>query len=286
VTLRAFLVGPTQDRTALLARETLVTAALAETGDPMGKICVSDASGRLDPQDLGQKVALQVDGCDPTDMAEIEGNEIDGCPNAVDFAVAYGAALPRLGKDASVSFRNDHMPFLGKKMRVQKAVRFLSVCLAILLLSVGIYFQAKLIRVNRQRAAIRDKLESDYLAVMLNKRKLPSTMKDAAKDVEGELRRVMRGKSGEWTDQASVPAKLEQVFRAVNSCARQTDLNLRSVSISSTIIMNGDTSSRSNQRAVLDALEKVGLKRLSEGISDKEGRVVFTATLEPQKTAQ
>ncbi len=286
VPLRAFLVGSTQDRTALLARETLVTAALAEMGAPMGKICVSDVGGQVDPQGFGRRVTSQVESCDPIGIAGIEHNEIDDCPNAVDFAVAYGAALSRSAKDASISFRNDHMPYLGKKMRVQKAVRFLSICVTILLLAVGIYFQAHLMRVNRQRAALKEKLEPDYLAVMLNKRRLPLTMADAVKDVQGELRRVTRGKSGEWTDQASVPAKLAQVLRALNTCAKQTDLNVKSITISSNIVVNGDTKDRSSHRAVLDALEKAGLKAGPGGTTPEKGRIVFTQTFEPERTAQ
>jgi hypothetical protein len=286
VTVRAFLVGPAQDRTALLARETLVTAALAETASPMSKICVSDTSDRLDPQGLGQRVTLEVQSCDPTEMAGIERSQIADCPNAVDFAVAYGAALSPSSNDANVNFRNDHMPYLGKKMRVQKAVRFLSISVAILLLAVGVYFQTQLMRVNRQRAALKAKLEPDYLAVMLNKSRLPATMAEVVRDVQGELRRVTRGKSGEWTDQTSPPAKLEHILKALNGCARQADLNVRSITIGKAIIINADTADRSSHRTVLDALEKTGLGTPSGGASEKDGRLIFTATLDPSKAVQ
>lgn len=282
LTMRAFPIGAAQDRTALLTREALVTTALAETAGPMERMCVSDASGRLDTRNLGQKVGLLVDGCDVTGMIGVESSQVAECPDRVDFAIAYGAALTGPSKDASINFRNDHMPYLGKKMRVQKAVRFLSISVAILLLAVGIYFHSQLMRVNRQREALREKLEPDYLAVMLNKRKLPPKMADAAKDVEGELRRVKRGRAGEWTE-ASVPARLAQVLQALNSCARQTGLNIKSITISNNIIINGDTSNRPNLVTVFDAFEKAGLPVGPSGASDKDGRCTFTVTLEPRR---
>ncbi len=285
-TLRAFLVGPNQDRTALLAREATVTTALAETAGPLGKLCVSDAAGQVDTQSLGKKVSLPVDSYDLPTAAGIEADEITDCPNAVDFVVAYGAALSQPHTDANVSFRNDHMPYLGKKLRVQKAVRFLSISVAILLMAVGIHFQAQLMRVNRQRQALRDKLEPDYLAVMLNKRKLPPTMSEALRDVQGELRRVTRGKAGEWTDQTSVPARLAQVLEAFNKCARQADLNVKTVRISNSTNITGDTSSRSKLQAVLDALEAVGLTVGPTGVSPDDNGVTFTITIEPPKTVQ
>ncbi|MBN1360773.1 MAG: hypothetical protein JW993_09285 [Sedimentisphaerales bacterium] len=284
--LRAFLVGAAQDRTGLLAREALVTAALAETTGPLGRMCVSDAQGQLDAAKLGDRVALPVDACDPVEMAGLEPDRIADCPNAVDFAAAYGAALGQVQKDASISFRNDHMPFLGKKLRVQRAVRFLSISLAMLFLAVGIYFQAQLFRVNRERAAWRDKLEQDYLAVMLNKKRLPARMSDAVRDVEGELRRVRAGKTGEWSEETSVANKMTQVLQALNTCAAQADLRIKSITIRNEIIFNGDTSSGSRTEAVFAALEAAGFSLEQLGVSEKDGRHLFTATLKPQKTAQ
>lgn len=282
-TLRAFPVGSAQERTALLTREALVTAALAENVEPAEKMCISDVSGQLDVQTLGERVGLQVDSCGLEALAGLEADQIAECPNEVDFALAYGAALGQSPKDTSVNFRNDHMPFLGRKLRVQKAVRFLSISLAILFLAVGIHFQAHLMRVNRGRTALRAKLEPDYLAVMLNKSRLPARMDEALRDVAGELRRVRHGRSGEWTDQASTPARLAQVLTALNACAKQTNVNIRSITIGSSIVIRGDTDTRSSYRAVLDAFEEVGLSE-DGGSSTDDGRIVFSATLRPKRT--
>ena len=91
----------------------------------------------------------------------------------MDFALACGAALAPAEKADSVNLRNDHMPYLGKKRRQQNAVRLLSISVTILLLAVGVYFHSQLIRVNKQRESLRDKLEVDYLAVMPGEKKLP-----------------------------------------------------------------------------------------------------------------
>ena len=230
-TLRAFLVGSSQDRASLLAREALVTTALAESTGPVGKMCVVDTNGRLNSQSLGEKVTRPVEPFMPATLAGIESEQIANCAGQIDLVAAYGAALGQSPKDACISLRNDHMPYLGKKARLQHAVRFLSISMSIFLLAVGIYAQMHLLRINRHRQALKDKLEPDYLAVMLNKRQQPSAMSQAVKDVESELRRVSRGKSGEWSDQTSVPARLAQIIKAIHSCAKETDLQVKSISI-------------------------------------------------------
>ena len=153
-TLRTFLIGSAQDRTSLLAREALVTTALAPA-NPVGRLCAFDVRGELALQSVGERTGLPAGKCDLAALAGVEPGDIADCPNAVDFALAYGAALGLADKANSVNFRNDHMPFLGKKMRLQKAVRFLSISLTILLLAVGVFFHSQLLRENRHREALR-----------------------------------------------------------------------------------------------------------------------------------
>ena len=124
---RAFPVGPSQDRTALLTRETLVTAALGGSSESTAKLCVLDALNGQVASDLGSRVPFDVEDCDLAAMAQIDRGELADCRNVVDFAIAYGAALPESEKDKGANFRNDHMPYLGKTLRLRRAVRLLSI---------------------------------------------------------------------------------------------------------------------------------------------------------------
>jgi hypothetical protein len=286
--LRTFLIGPAQERTALLARETLVTAALVETNHPVRHLSVFDEAGDLSAQALGERTGFAVSTFDLAGLAGVKPGDMTGRPNAVDLALACGAALAPAQKTDSVNLRNDHMPYLGKKRRFQNAVRFLSISVTILLLAVGVYFHSQLIRVNKQREGLRDKLEDDYLQVMPGKPKLPPTMKEAVGDLSKLLRRLRaeKGTGGE-TDQDSVYAKLTSVLQGLNGCARDTNLNITSVTITAKIVIVGDTSSRQNTqnavKAIGEIMKKSGIIVGPGGVHTEGDRDAFTITAERAK---
>ena len=285
--LRTFLIGPAQERTGLLVRETLVTTALAETVHPVGQLHVFDAEGGLLTESLQEGTGLKVSMCDLAGLAGAKPGDTTESLNAVDFALACGAALAPAQKTNSVNLRHDHMPYLGKKRRLQNAVRLLSISVTVLLLAVGVYFHSQMIRVNKQRESLRDKLEADYLPVMPGKKKLPTPMKDAINDLERTLRTLRAEKQGIGANQESVSARLTLVLQGLNGCARQTDLNISAITITSTsIIITGDTSSRQNTVDVMgEAMKKVGLVIDSHDLHAENDRDAFTIRLkfEPGK---
>jgi hypothetical protein len=287
-TLRTFMIGPAQERTGLLAREALVTLGLAE--GTMGRLRVLDGSGGLSTSTLAEKTGLEVSACDLAALAGLKPEEVPGGANMVDFALAYGAALGSPETTNSSNFRNDHMPYLGKKRRVQKAVRFLSICLTILLLAVGIFFHAQLLVVTRDRAALRAKLEPDYLAVMapVGQKKFSSNMKEAVSTLARELRRVRAEKQGIGADQESISGKLTAALRGLHACTDQVDLNIDKITVTpKQITINGDTASRhSTVNTVQEAMRKAGLKLESERVTPVKlgGRDSFTYTLTPLQT--
>lgn len=281
-TMRAFMVGPAQDRKALLGREILVTAALGGSGEAGQRLCVLDAGGKLAAQDLAQNVPLEVLDCDLAGLQRVAADDLADCANVVDFAIAYGAALPEPEKDNATNFRNDHMPYLGQKRRLEKALRFEGICLAVLFLALGIYAQAHLMRVNRDRAAIRDKFEPDYLAVMPHKKELPDTMRGAVQSLQSAKRQIEKGR-GAGGDKDTIPAKLTAVFQGLNACAARTDLNIDTITLTNqNILINGDTSSRANTLKVFDAMGDVGLTVVKPGFTEKGQRDAFDITVEPK----
>jgi hypothetical protein len=278
--MRAFPINPAQDRNELLAREILLSAALAESPEPPQKLYVVNAAGDLDIESLQTKLKLPVESYDLIAGMGAEPPKGTDSPNTVDLAVAFGAALPKEER-TSVNFRNDHMPHLGKKMRLYRAVQFASIALTILGLSLGVYFQTLLINANQDRQKLLDFLKPRYIAVMLDKNLVPKTMKDALTSLQGLLRRINQEKSGQM-DQESVSAKLGLVLEALNSCTAATDLKIESVTIDGTrTIVVGNTSSRANTEKVFAAMPKAGLELGHQAYQERNGRDTFSMTLTP-----
>jgi hypothetical protein len=289
--LRTFLIGAAQERTGLLVRETLVTTALAETVHPVSQLCVFDAADGLSIESLGERTGLKVSTCDLSHLVAAKPADTSEGLNAVDLALACGAALAPAEKANSVNLRNDHMPYLGKKRRVQNAVRLLSISVTILLLAVGVYFHSQLIRVNKQREALCDKLEADYLPVMPGEKKLPTPIKKAVDDLEKTRRHLQAEKQGTGANQGSVYAMLTLVLQGLNACARDTELNVSSITITRTNIgIVADTSSRQNtQNAVKvmrEMMKKAGIIVGPERIGGGGDRDTFTITAEPAKSTR
>ncbi len=280
--LRAFPVNAAQDRNELLAREILLSAALTEGAEPPAKLYVADTAGGLNVASLALKVRRPVEACDLTALLAVETPGAGDRPNAVDLLIAAGAALPQ-NESEGVNFRNDHMPHLGKKMRLRNAVRFASVGFTILFLALGVHVQTQFLKVQQDRQRLMDKFVPEYGAVMVDTTRTPRNLKDGLTNLEGLLRRVKQEKSGQYTGQESVSAKVGLVIGALKSCAKEADLKIDSVEISGArIAVTGSTSSRPNTNKVFAAMPAAKLSvDSSQNLGDRNGRDCFAMTLKP-----
>ncbi len=278
--VRTFLVGPTQTRTELLAREVSVTAALVETGEAINCLKVFDSTGSVNYQQLSEKLGIEASGVDFAESAGAEPAALADCADPVDFAIAYGAAVAHLEKPQSINFRNDFMPYQGKKLRLQKALKLAAISVAILALAVGVYFQwgpQQLSETNKDRNELRKRLETDYSAVMFGRE--PPAKSNPVKKLEAELRRVKK-QSG---PSDVVSARLILVLEAFNKyAAKKMDLNIDSVTITSKISIAGDTSSPGNTLMFFKAI-KEKLEILQERVYTKDRRNHFSITVVPKK---
>lgn len=283
ITLRTFVVGPAQNRAELLSRESLVTIAMAEDVEPIKKIRVFDSAGAVDCQQLGEKLNAQAAAIDLYQAAGVEPHAPADGTDPVDFAIAYGAALTGSEKGHKVDFRSDFIPFQGKKMRLQKALKAAAVSVTILLLAVGLYFQTQLFSVNRDGNNLRSKFAKDYADVTLEKLPSTVTIKKAVADLEKLLRRIEAEKKGLIADKTSISSKLTLVLAAFNKCAAQTNLNISSITITTNdISITGDTSSRQNRQKIFDAVRNSGLEVTQEGYNEKGGREYFVMKVVPK----
>jgi hypothetical protein len=281
--VRTFLVGTTQDREQLLTREALVTTTLAQTGEPISALKVLDSCNSIDGQKLSKKLGLEAGTVDLAEAAGIEPQTLAECDDPVDFAIAYGAALAHFEKAQSANFRSHFMPYQGRKLRLQNALKLASVCVTFLLLAAGLYFQMQLLMSNRYVSRLSNKFSKDYSAVMLGQT-LPKRTSPVRK-LGSELRRVRDVKSGliSAKGQKSVSAKLALILEAFNKCAAPTDLNVDSLTITDkTMNIEGDTSSRSNTMKFYNVM-KSNFEVLPKRVEEKRPRDNFSITLELKK---
>ncbi|MHC4185297.1 MAG: hypothetical protein ACYSR4_05120, partial [Planctomycetota bacterium] len=112
--VRTFLVGRTRDRTGLLARQAPLVVALFGAQEPISNLKVFDSVDSVNCQQLGQRLGMETGSVDFVGAAAADPQLLADCADAVDFAVAYGAALAHWEKMQSVNFRSDFMPYQGR----------------------------------------------------------------------------------------------------------------------------------------------------------------------------
>jgi cell division protein FtsL len=281
--VRTFLVGSTQNRGELLTREVLLTTALVKSGEPINYLKVFDSAGTVSHQQLSEKLGIESDGIGWLDEAGTE-NQIpaDGF-EPVDYAIAYGVALAHSEKGHHVNFRDDFSPFQGKKLKMQRALKFAAISVTVLLIAVGLFFQAELMSRNKDNRKLRAKFSANYSSVMLGQK--PEDIKSGVKKLGTEKRRLEQAKKGQFTikGEQSISSKLTLVLTAFNKCAAQTNLNIKSITITARdIIVTGDTSSRPNTTKFFDTLRSNGLDVLRPTYAMKGGRDSFNLTLAPK----
>ena len=282
-TMRTFLIGPKQQRSELIAREVIVTTALIKDGGPISSLKVFDANGSVNCQQFSERLGIETSLVDVSGSAAVDEQTALGCDDLVGFAIAYGAALAHTEKAQRVSFRDDFMPYQGGKVRLQKTLKLVAVSVCVLLITVGLYFQSRLFKINRDRGELRGKFAKEYAAVMLGE-KLPDKT-DAVKKLMGELRHVRDGLSPVTRDE-SVSSKLTLVLEAFNNnnCATATNLEIESISISDKVInVAGSTSSRANTLKLFDTVSKSGLEIVQQRLSIKGARDDFSIQVTMRK---
>jgi len=283
--VRTFLISRGQNRGELLAREILVTIALVETEEPVNCLKVFDSADSVDYQQLGEKLGIEAGLLDLVESAATGPEVLADCADPAEFAIAYGAALACLEKEPNINFRSDFMPYQGKRVLLEKALKFLSISVGVLMLALGMYVTLQLLRINKDRREVHDKLKPDYAVVMLN-RELPAKIGGAVKKLESEERRIRDERKGllDIKGEKAVSAKLILVLEAFNQCAAQTGLNIDSVSITSkSISIEGNTTSSSSTQKLRKALIKRKLGNLQERLETKSGRHHFSITIVPEK---
>jgi hypothetical protein len=281
--VRTFLVGSTKDRGGLLAREAIMTAALTEGREPINRVRVFDSAGPADYQKLGERLGIEA-GTIELVGPDVVGEQALAEVNPVDFAIACGAALGHLDKTSAASFRDDFMPYQGKKVRMQRALRFFSISVTVLLIAMGLYFQTRIFNVNKNRAKIRQKFAQDYAIANSNIKLADNvTIKQAVARLD-KIKNGLTGPPGAAAANDSVASKLALVLDAFNKSTEQTNLNITKVSIGAkNINISGWTSSRANTNRFFETVKQAGLDIDKTSLDVEPGRDKFNITVKLSK---
>ncbi|MCJ7674139.1 MAG: hypothetical protein MUO33_03190 [Sedimentisphaerales bacterium] len=101
--VRTFLLGPTQDREVLLARQTVTTTALA-SGEPIRCLRVFDSTGAVDHQQLGKKLGIEAVVIDLLGSAGIQPQALADCPRPGGFRNCLRGGFSSSGKGGNSRF--------------------------------------------------------------------------------------------------------------------------------------------------------------------------------------
>jgi hypothetical protein len=277
---RTFLVGANRNPVRLLAREIPLTSARIQGGESIKRVRILDSAG-ADYQDLGERLGLEVESADLSEAVAAEPDVLSNCEDRVGLTIALGAAFGLSRRERGINFRDDYMPYQGKKMRTQQALRFLSVSVAVLLLALGSYSTSQLLRANNYRSMLRAKFQPQYAAMMSGK-KLPGKFRDAERKLGDLLRRIKAANRITGGDEESASGKLMLVLHAFNNngCAEQTKLEIDSINVTEkSLRIKGSTAGRGGTTRLRKELEAVGLKVTTDNVASKGGRDNFAITI-------
>jgi hypothetical protein len=281
--IRAFVIGPQQNRAEILTREAFTTMASA-SGEPIKHMVAYDSSGQVKASPVAGRLGLEVTEADwfKTDQSGLQTLlEADG-EDPVAYAIAFGAGLAHEDKIHTANLRNDFLPFQGKRLRLHSAMRWTSISVAVLLIAIGAHLQMRLMQVNKDLVRVKERVSKDYSTVM--KGKLPGN-KNPVEELKREVRRVKDIKSGELNLQESVMARLGLVLKAFGASG-QAGLRIDSLDITTkTISVTGSTPREGDTKSFFKTLRDNGLDIPKDTVALKADRSTFNIYLEPNKKA-
>lgn len=281
--IRAFVVGPQQNRTDLLARETFATLAAA-AGPPIQRVVFYDSVGQVQALALSDRLGKEVVEADwfKLDQTGLETVvQADG-DDRVPYALAFGAALAHDDKIHTADFRNGDLAYTGRRVRLRSAMRWASISVTLLILAIGLHLQMRWIRVNQDTSLLQERISKDYTPVMRGP--IPRG-RNPVEELRRELRRIKDIRSGELSLQESVLARLTLLLRAFTGLEK-TELKIDSVDITTkTIRVDGSTKNLSATQTLYKTLQGQ-FDIIKEQAGDvKAGRSTFGIYLSPKKAS-
>jgi len=275
--VRTFLLGTDENPAELLRREIPMTLGQLPADNEINAVYLAQQNRKTDTEALGEILDM------PVNYVDIAANTNDSEQDCVvNSALACGAAAVERAAAEPVNFRDDFSPYQGRKKRIEKALKFASISVCVLLLALGVYGQAQFFHRSKPVHQLREKFAQDYSQVMMGD-PLPSRPIYQLNSTKRRIESIKRGQLS-ITGEESISARLTLVLQAFNSCASRTNLEIDSISITTrNITVAGSTSSERNTLELRNALQDAGLAINRETAQSRGGRNSFTFTLEPKE---
>jgi len=283
-TMRTFLIGTRQNRNELLARQIRLTMAATGLDEGVERLGIFDSAGALNSEQLGQRLGIETSYLDLAARLETESQVPDESQDQVAFAIACGAAAAHLEKASVANFRDDFMPFQGKKRRMEKTIKLLGVSVTLLLLAIGTYVTAQVMQTNKYRSRVYKRFKLDYLA-LAPKRNMPKKMSLGRKKLESIERGLKSQTRGFLSDDESAAAKLTLILDAFNKTAKPTKLTVKKINITQKLItIQGETRKRSETLRLKKTLASTLAIGRTTYTPQRNGRDRFLLTAVPKNS--
>jgi hypothetical protein len=283
--VRTFLIGAGQNVTNILSRELMLAAGSTDPEKPIKSVVMMGCVDAIDTGLLAQRSGLEV-VIEQPDKEIARTAAIEEGIACHELMIAYGAALAAKTRGHKTDFRRDFMPYQGRRKILEGSLRLIGISVAILLLTVAVFFQLKTFRMNREIAKLQGKLLSEHKVVTYGKS--PPRGMSVVSSLSRELARAKQMEAGMGPgDDKSVPAKLTFFLDAVNKTPKNVDVNIRQVTVTErSMKVVGDTNSRSATETLFNQVKKHPRITMNGETmrSSADNRDAFQFNVEPKKT--
>jgi hypothetical protein len=278
---RTVLLGGSDDKVEQLSSQILLTIARISEQTEVSSVRVIGSD--IDTSAVSEKTGLSVEGLSVNEFIEAQQAEkIEQCSDEAAFLTACGAAMTNPRKTGGLNFRNDYMPYQGRKRQIEKLARVLSIAAAGIMIILGVYLTFDLLQKQSLVKQLDQKFAEDYTTVMMGEQ-IPDDPDRAANELARELRRIRNVKSGQLstTGEESVSAKLTILLSAFNKSAKATNVEIERINITSrSINIVGSTSSRASTLKLMEAMKDTRLEITKSRLETQDNRDRFSISLE------
>jgi hypothetical protein len=277
--VRSFIMGGSQNATAVLQREIPLTLAAMNLSEPVTEVFIDGPPDAVDTAKIAETTGI---GIQAIDLAAMAGTAANGTA-PTELAMACGAALAQVKRIRPNDFRRSFAPYQGRRLVLQKTLRAISIMVTVSMLVLGAYAQLKVFRKQNYVSQLEKNLAEDYRTVMYGAD--PPRSMPIATRLQSEYTKLNKIRGDGIGDESSIPAKLTYMLEAINGTPANIDLNVISIDLTgSRMSLRGDTNRRASTLTLFSAfMSHPKLQKIGEQWSEKSNRDVFTVNLELRK---
>jgi len=282
--VRSFIIGASQNKATVLAREIPLTLAAMNLHEPVDSLLIAGQTDQLDVKALSESTGIAAETIDLTALTGADQSLLADCASQVEFVMACGAAIAEIKRIKTSDFRRSFAPYQGKRMVLQRTLRTTSIFVSISMIVLALYFQLKVMRINGYVGDLDRKMAGEYVKAMYGRE--PRSDMSILRQLDRAHKKVERiKKGGAFGDEGSVPAKLTYMLEAINKSPKKIVLNVSTVDVTTkTMSLTGNTRRRADTLALLNSFKSH--PKLVKGYvsyDEKANRDAFTIHLNLKK---